>query len=107
MYGLFPKLSVQLSRQDELRVKMGIEAVVFYLETKHLREKEEAVEAALRNVPVGFVRQWINEDLLRDGHELVTNEQIQQFINIALTPTKTDKQYPDVPCAHGVNVNED
>lgn len=45
---------------------------------------DDAVEKALRNVPVGFVRQWINEDLLKDGHRLVTNEDIQDFINIAL-----------------------
>lgn len=43
-----------------------------------------AVEEALRNVPVGFVRQWINEDLLKEGHRQVTNEDIQRFINIAL-----------------------
>lgn len=46
----------------------------------------QVAEYTLRNVPVGFVRQWINEDLLKDGHRLVTNEDIQSFINIALTP---------------------
>ena len=55
-----------------------------------LDQKDRAVadarREALQNVPVGFVRQWINEDLLRPGHKLITNEQIQGFINIAIPP---------------------
>jgi hypothetical protein len=49
------------------------------------QREAEGREKALRNVPVGFVRQWINEDLLKDGHDLITNEDIQCFIDIALT----------------------
>jgi len=55
-----------------------------FVQAERDRAKEE-IKQALRNVPVGFVRQWINEDLLKDGHRLVTNEDIQGFINIALT----------------------
>ena len=41
------------------------------------------------------------------------NSAVEKFVALieeyqkALAPTKTDKQYPDVPCAHGVSVNED
>lgn len=47
-------------------------------------QAEKLVEKTLRNVPVGFVRQWINEDLLKDRHKLVTNDDIQAFINVAI-----------------------
>jgi hypothetical protein len=34
------------------------------------------------NIPVGFLRQWINEDRKAPHQELVTNEDIMRFINI-------------------------
>lgn len=61
--------------RDE-KVKEIIEA----LTTAYEKGKEEA----LKNVPVGFVRQWINEDLLKVEHRLVTDDDIQAFINVAL-----------------------
>ena len=62
------------------------------LETIITQAHQQGEREALRNVPVGFVRQWINEDLLKDGHQLVTDEDIQRFINIALQEPLVDKE---------------
>lgn len=56
----------------------------------HQQQVEEAVNQALRNVPLGFVRQWINEDRTLPNQKLVTEADIQAFINIALTPNHQD-----------------
>ena len=60
------------------------------LQATHSQQVEEAVSKALQNVPLGFVRQWINEDRTLPNQKLVTEADIQAFINIALTPNHQD-----------------
>jgi len=45
-------------------------------------EREAGREEERANIPVSFLRQWINEDMKQPHQELVTNEDIMRFINI-------------------------
>ena len=45
-------------------------------------EREAGREEERANIPVSFLRQWINEDIKQPHQELVTNEDIMRFINI-------------------------
>ena len=45
-------------------------------------EREAGREEERANIPVCFLRQWINEDMKQPHQELVTNEDIMRFINI-------------------------
>ena len=45
-------------------------------------EREACREEERANIPVSFLRQWINEDIKQPHQELVTNEDIMRFINI-------------------------
>jgi len=45
-------------------------------------EREAGREEERANIPVSFLRQWINEDRKQPHQELVTNEDIMRFINI-------------------------
>ena len=51
------------------------------------------VEWAKSDIPVGFLRQWINEDRTRPNQKLVTNEDILGFIEIGYNgrEANTDK----------------
>ena len=45
-------------------------------------EREAGREEERANIPVSFLRQWINEDIKQSHQELVTNEDIMRFINL-------------------------
>ena len=45
-------------------------------------EREAGREEERANIPVSFLRLWINEDRKQPHQELVTNEDIMRFINI-------------------------
>ena len=75
---------IKLNCKDEIIAGFDINHIDSRFEQALTQAHQQGEREALRNVPVGFVRQWINEDLLKDGHRLVTNEDIQRFINIAL-----------------------
>jgi len=52
---------------------------------------ERAVEAERGNIPVGFLRQWINEDRTHEKQKMVTDEDIMRFINLGYS-TLPDKE---------------
>ena len=52
------------------------------LEQYATAEREAGREEERANIPVSFLRQWINEDRKQPHQELVTNEDIMRFINI-------------------------
>jgi len=54
------------------------EQIEAFLSTAIDRVREEEQE----NIPVGFLRQLINEERTKDGQKLVTNEDLMSFIEI-------------------------
>tara|TARA_R110000850_G_scaffold151584_1_gene274573 strand:- start:238 stop:444 length:207 start_codon:yes stop_codon:yes gene_type:complete len=42
----------------------------------------DALEAAPKNIPVGFLRQWINEDRTHSNQNMVSDEDIMGFIEL-------------------------
>ena len=53
-----------------------------FITTLLTAEREAGREEERANIPVSFLRQWINEDIKQPHQELVTNEDIMRFINI-------------------------
>lgn len=47
--------------------------------TRHKMQEE-----IINDLPVGFLRQWINEDVKKDGRPLVTDEDILEFIRLGV-----------------------
>ena len=77
----FPTLQVE-TIEELLRAIETIqkypEQIEAFLSTAIDRVREEEQE----NIPVGFLRQWINEERTKDGQKLVTNEDLMSFIEI-------------------------
>lgn len=74
------------------------------LTTKHQEELEKAVEDFRQKAIKSFIRSINDSEPQFNDPE---HAYIEDSFFKAITPTKTDKKYPDVPCAHGVSVNED
>ncbi len=48
------------------------------------QQREEAAREAIQNlnIPIGMLRQWLNENRITDHKKLITNEDIKYWLNI-------------------------
>ena len=58
------------------------EATAMRVRDEEAVEYNRIIDEIKANIPVSFLRQWINEDMKQPHQELVTNEDIMRFINI-------------------------
>ena len=67
---------------DEMNWEHDKKGTIEMIEEALTAEREAGREEERANIPVSFLRQWINEDMKQPHQELVTNEDIMRFINI-------------------------
>lgn len=59
----------------------AIETFIADLLSSHAREIREKQE-----IQIGMLRQWLNEDRIKDADRFVTNEQIKYWLDLAKKP---------------------